>query len=163
MNAPELFESDASSMGPQTRTVPSSDADASMLGNLGFQWTQLTVLLWPSSTAIGISRLECQMYTLWSAKKIFNLELKKKDCYNTPRIEFFSVCLCLDRQHGSQSSKKCFHLMARLRYGARLRFLSYTEIGNRDSSLSLCNTNMFCIVQCSHQVWNPIPSLSPSM
>ena len=70
VNAPELFESDASSMGPQTRTVPSSDADASMLGNLGFQWTQLTVLLWPSSTAIGISRLECQMYTLWSAKKI---------------------------------------------------------------------------------------------
>ena len=45
VNAPELVESDASSMGPQTRTVPSSDADASMLGNLGFQWTQLTVLL----------------------------------------------------------------------------------------------------------------------
>ena len=69
VNAPELFESEASSIGPQTRTVPSSDADASMLGNFGFQWTQFTVLLWPSSTAIGISRLECQMYTLWSATK----------------------------------------------------------------------------------------------
>ena len=42
-------------------------------------------------------------------------------------------------------------------------FLSYTEIGSR----GLCNVNMFCIVQCSYQVWNcspsPYPSPSPSM
>ena len=27
--------------------------------------------------------------------------------------------------------------------------LSYTEIESRDQSVSLCNVNMFCIVQCS--------------
>ena len=27
-----------------------------------------------------------------------------------------------------------------------------TEIGSRDPSVSLCNVNMFCIVQCGHQV-----------
>ena len=36
--------------------------------------------------------------------------------------------------------------------------LSKTEIESRDLSLSLCNVNMFCIVQCSHQVWNSNPS-----
>ena len=48
------------------------------------------------------------------------------------------------------------------RYG--LGFLSYTEIGSRNPSPSLCNGNMFCIVQCSHWVWNPNPNpyLSPS-
>ena len=34
----------------------------------------------------------------------------------------------------------------RLGYGFLLRFLSYTEIGSRDPSWSLCNVNMFCIV-----------------
>ncbi len=33
------------SAGPQIRTVPSSDADASMLGSFGFQCTQFTVRL----------------------------------------------------------------------------------------------------------------------
>ena len=52
-------------------------------------------------------------------------------------------------------------------YGLGLGFLSFTEIGSRDLSPSLWNVNMFCIVQCSHQVWNmspsPYPSLSPEM
>ena len=34
-------------------------------------------------------------------------------------------------------------------------FLSLTEIGSRDPSLSLCNVNIFCTVQYRHQVWNP--------
>ena len=33
--------------------------------------------------------------------------------------------------------------------GLGLGFLSYAEIGSRDLSPSLCNVNMFCIVQCS--------------
>ena len=52
--------------GPHIRTVPSSEALASMLGSFGFQWTQFTVLVWPSNTAIGNSRRICQIYTLWS-------------------------------------------------------------------------------------------------
>ena len=50
-----------------------------------------------------------------------------------------------------------------LRYRLGLRFLSCTEIGSRDSSSSLCNVNTFCIVQCSHQVWNLDPSLPESV
>ena len=52
-----------------------------------------------------------------------------------------------------------------LGYGLRLGFLYCTELGSRDWSLSLCNVNMFCIVQCSHWVWNPnpYPSLSTAM
>ena len=51
--------------------------------------------------------------------------------------------------------------------GLRAGFLSFTEIESRGLSPSLCNVNMFCIVQCSHRAWNPNPSLylspSPSM
>lgn len=63
------------STGPQTRIVPSSEALASMLGCLGFQWTQFTVLVWPSNTAIGVSLFICHMYNLWSVKNkpIWNL------------------------------------------------------------------------------------------
>ena len=43
-------------------------------------------------------------------------------------------------------------------YGLGLGFQSYAEIRNRDRNPSLCNVNMFCIVQCSHQVWNLSPS-----
>ena len=52
-----------------------------------------------------------------------------------------------------------------LGYRLILGFLFYTEVGSRDPSLSLCNVNLFCIVQCSHQVWNPnlYPSSSLSM
>ena len=49
-----------------------------------------------------------------------------------------------------------------LGYGLRLGFLSYTEMGSRDPSPSLCNVNMLCIVQCSHQVWNSSLSVYPS-
>ena len=46
-------------------------------------------------------------------------------------------------------------------------FRSYTETGRRDPSPSLCNVNMFCMVQHSHRVWKPNLSLylspSPSM
>ena len=42
------------------------------------------------------------------------------------------------------------------------QFLSFTEIGSRDPSPSLCNVNMFCIIQCSHLVRNPNLSLYPS-
>ena len=38
------------------------------------------------------------------------------------------------------------------------RFLSYAEMGSRDPSPSLCNVNMFCIKQCSHEVWIQYPS-----
>ena len=58
----------------------------------------------------------------------------------------------------------------RLRYRLGLRFLSNSEIKSRDPSLSLCNvksSERFCIVQSSHQVWNPnltgYPSPSPAM
>ena len=37
-----------------------------------------------------------------------------------------------------------------LRYWLGLGLLSYTELGSRDPSPSLCNVNMLCIVQCSH-------------
>ena len=36
------------------------------------------------------------------------------------------------------------------------------EIGGWDTSQSLCNVNMFYIVQCNHWVRNPNPSPSPS-
>lgn len=52
--------------GPQMRTVPSSEADAMRPGMAGFQLTQLTVRVWPVSSAIGSSPRLCQMYTLWS-------------------------------------------------------------------------------------------------
>ena len=45
------------------------------------------------------------------------------------------------------------------RDGLRFGFLS--EIGRRDPSPSLCNANMFCIVQCSLRVSNPSPNPSP--
>lgn len=48
------------------RTVPSSEADAMRPGMAGFQLTQLTVRVWPVSSAIGSSPRLCQMYTLWS-------------------------------------------------------------------------------------------------
>lgn len=48
------------------RTVPSSEAEAMRLGMAGFQLTQLTVRVWPVSSAIGSSPRRCQMYTLWS-------------------------------------------------------------------------------------------------
>ena len=43
---------------------------------------------------------------------------------------------------------------SRLGYG--LGFLSCTETGSRDPSLSLYSVNMFCIIQSCHQVWNLI-------
>ena len=52
----------------------------------------------------------------------------------------------------------CLHVIAHLhcRRRTRLRtqteFLSCTEIGSRDLSRSLCNVNMFCIAQCSHEL-----------
>ena len=55
--------------------------------------------------------------------------------------------------------------IAGLGYGCRLGvgFLNSAEIGIRD--LSLCNVNMFCIVQCRHWVLNLSPGLylSPSL
>ena len=45
-----------------------------------------------------------------------------------------------------------------LGYGPGLGFLSCTEVGSRDLSPSLCNVNMFCIVQCKYWVWNRSPS-----
>lgn len=55
--------------GPQTRTVPSSEAEAMSPGMVGFQLTQLTVRVWPVSSAMGSSPRLCQMYTLWSVEK----------------------------------------------------------------------------------------------
>ena len=52
--------------GPHILTVPSSLAEASIVGSFEFQLTQFTVLVCPLSTATGFSRFECQMYTLWS-------------------------------------------------------------------------------------------------
>ena len=48
--------------------------------------------------------------------------------------------------------------------GLGLGFFTYTEIGSGNTGPSLCNVNMFCIVQCSHRVWKPNLSLyqSPS-
>ena len=52
-------------------------------------------------------------------------------------------------------------------YALGLGLLSYTDIGSRNPSPSLYNVNMFCMVQCSHWVWNPnlssYPSQFPSM
>ena len=47
-----------------------------------------------------------------------------------------------------------------LGYRFRLGFLSCTEIGSSDLSLSLYNVNVLYIIQCSRQVWNPNPSLT---
>jgi len=55
--------------GPHIRTVPSSLDDAIIVGSLGFQLTQFTVLVCPLSTATGFSRFECQMYNLLSNKR----------------------------------------------------------------------------------------------
>jgi len=52
--------------GPQIRTVVSSDALAIMSGSRGFQWTQLTVRVCPSSVTSGCSCLMCHTYTLLS-------------------------------------------------------------------------------------------------
>ncbi|TNN61590.1 hypothetical protein EYF80_028202 [Liparis tanakae] len=41
--------------GPQTRTVPSSEAEAMSPGMAGFQLTQFTVRVWPVSSAMGSS------------------------------------------------------------------------------------------------------------
>lgn len=54
--------------GPHIRTVPSSLDEAIIVGSLGFQLTQFTVLVCPLSTATGFSRFECQMYTLLSKR-----------------------------------------------------------------------------------------------
>ena len=51
----------------------------------------------------------------------------------------------------------------RLGYGIGLWFLSYTEIESRDPSPSMCNVNMFCIVQCNHWVWNESESVPESV
>lgn len=47
--------------GPQIRMVPSSEALASKPGTTGFQLTQLTVRVWPVSSAMGSSLRRCQM------------------------------------------------------------------------------------------------------
>ena len=73
------------SSGPQTLMVQSSDTLTSMFGSTGFQDTQLTVLVCPCSTAIGISSLMCQMYTLLSINK-GNTSRKKYS------IRLFSPC-----------------------------------------------------------------------
>ena len=65
-NSPVCCELAVWGLGPQMRTVPSSDTEANILGRVGFQWTQLTVRVWPSNTAIGSSRRMCHTYTLWS-------------------------------------------------------------------------------------------------
>ena len=54
--------------GPQTRTVPSSEALARSPGTTGFQLTQFTVRVWPVSSAIGNSLRRCHTYTLWSER-----------------------------------------------------------------------------------------------
>ena len=56
------------------------------------------------------------------------------------------------------------HLYYRRRTRVQIRTLIpvlYT-IGTRDQSLSLCNVNMFCTMQCSQWVWNVNLSLYPS-
>ena len=52
-----------------------------------------------------------------------------------------------------------------LGYGYRLKtgFLFCAEIGIRDLWPCLCNVSMFCIVQCSHRVWNPSPEMCLSL
>ena len=58
------------SSGPQILIVPSSLADANILGILGFQCTQLTVLVCPFKVAIGEpSTFWCHIYT-WLSRKI---------------------------------------------------------------------------------------------
>lgn len=47
--------------GPHMRTVPSSEADANIDGYTGFQLTQFTVRVWPTSLASGSSRRICHM------------------------------------------------------------------------------------------------------
>ena len=48
--------------------MPSSLAEASMVGSLEFQLTQFTARVWPLNTASGFSLFEFQMYTLWSKR-----------------------------------------------------------------------------------------------
>ena len=43
----------------------------------------------------------------------------------------------------------------------RIRTRIFVLFRNRDLSLGTCNVDMFCIVQCSHWVWNQSPSLNP--
>lgn len=69
--------------GPQTRTVPSSEAEAMRPGMAGFQLTQLTVRVWPVSSAMGSSPRRCQMYTLWSS-----LPLAMKSSLCPPKQEW---------------------------------------------------------------------------
>ena len=61
--------------------------------------------------------------------------------------------------------KALFLVMAHLHYRRRTRTRTPLLYRNRvyDLSLSLCNVNMFCIVQCSHWVSNYLSlSLYPS-
>ena len=51
------------------------------------------------------------------------------------------------------------HCRRQIEYGYGLRFVSYTEIGSKDPSPSLCNVNLFCKVQYSHRVSNLNPSI----
>ena len=57
--------------------------------------------------------------------------------------------------------------LAETRVQTRTRIAVLYRNRERDPSPSLCNVNMFGIVQCSHRVWNPnprpYPSPSPSM
>lgn len=47
--------------GPQIRIVWSSLADANILGLLGFQLTQFTVIEWPDKISIGLEFRRFQM------------------------------------------------------------------------------------------------------
>lgn len=49
--------------GPHILTVQSSEALAIIEGLAGFQWTQFTVEVWPSSVHRGVSFCLCHMYT----------------------------------------------------------------------------------------------------
>lgn len=68
--------------GPQMRTVPSSEQEASIDGYTGFQLTQFTVRVCPVSEASGSSRRMCQMYTLLSS-----LPLATKLSFTPPKLE----------------------------------------------------------------------------
>lgn len=76
--------------GPHIRTVPSSLDEAIIVGSLGFQLTQFTVLVCPLSTATGFSRFECQMYTLLSS-----LPLARKSWFAPPKHEYIVNFACL--------------------------------------------------------------------
>ena len=78
-------------------------------------------------------------------------------------------CTCLqgvkrfECEQCKQRLNVCLWLIYITRDGLGLGFPSFTEIGSRHPSLSLCNVNVFCIVQCRSRVWNPNPSLYPSV